>query len=295
MKTFTTSVLMAASGFSLGAATTIDPANPFAYGANVGWIDGRGDGANGAVIGAFTCSGFVYIANAGWVHLGSGAPANGVRYQNDSPTDYGVNHDGIGNLHGYAYGANIGWLTFTNRDANGGSYPGPSVDLISGRLQGYIWSANCGWISLSNQFAVVRTSRMDCGPDADGDGIPDAWERQFAPDLGVLTAPGDVDGDGHTNLEEFESDTDPLDPNSVFKFWSISKPGSLLPTRLEWTSSPTRQYRVTSTSDLLAPFPWLDVGPGLIPGSNGATTIQEIPATSDAFQFFVIEALKPLP
>ena len=86
----------------LHAATTIDPANQYAYGANLGWLDWRGDTNNGAVIGGYVCAGYIYSANAGWIHLGSNAPANGIRYQNDSGTDYGVNHDGFGNLRGYA-------------------------------------------------------------------------------------------------------------------------------------------------------------------------------------------------
>jgi Regulator of chromosome condensation (RCC1) repeat len=133
------------------AATTIDPVNKYAYGANIGWIDWRGDTGHGAVTGASFCSGHIYSANVGWISLGSGNPANGSDYQNLSATDFGVNQDGLGNLRGYAYGANIGWINF---EANGA----PSVDLTSGRLSGYIYSANCGWISLSNAFAFVQTA-----------------------------------------------------------------------------------------------------------------------------------------
>jgi hypothetical protein len=280
--------------FSANAATTIDPANSFAYGANIGWIDWRGDVAHGAVIGAFVCSGSLYSANAGWIHLGSGAPLNGIRYQNNSAVDYGVNHDGTGTLSGYAYGANLGWLTFTNRAVTGESYDGPRVDLLTGRLSGFVWSANAGWISLSNQFAFVRTLTMDCGPDSDGDGIPDAWELQFSASLATLNGGGDNDGDGLTNAEEFESDTNPLDPLSVFRFRSITKPTALSPTRLEWTSSPTRQYRIYGSSEVFTPLPWPEVGLGLIPGAAGASTIRDVPASPDPHRFFLIETIKPL-
>ena len=50
-----------------------------------------------------------------------------------------MNHDGRGNLRGFAYGANIGWINF---ETNGG----PKIDLLTGNLSGYIYSANCGWI-----------------------------------------------------------------------------------------------------------------------------------------------------
>src|SRR6476659_5943821 len=96
----------------LSAATSIDPVNKYTYGANAGWIDARGDTNRGAVIGEFVCSGYLYAANVGWIHLGSNAPANGIQYQNNTSTDYGVNNDGQGNLRGFAWGANIGWINF---------------------------------------------------------------------------------------------------------------------------------------------------------------------------------------
>src|ERR1041385_2973232 len=151
-------VLTGSMAAALGA-TTINPTNKFAYGANLGWMDWRGDTNSGTVIGEFVCSGYLWAANVGWIHLGSNAPANGVQYQNNSATDYGVNHDGQGNLRGFAYGANIGWVNFENTGA-------PKVDLKTGRLSGSIYSANCGWISLNNAFAFVQTDTLAPGNPA---------------------------------------------------------------------------------------------------------------------------------
>src|ERR1039458_43769 len=99
-------------GFALRAeaVTTMDAANRYAYGANIGWLDWRGDTNNGAIIGDYVCSGYIYSANVGWINLGNGNPTNGIRYLNLSASDFGVNQDGLGNLRGYAYGANIGWI-----------------------------------------------------------------------------------------------------------------------------------------------------------------------------------------
>lgn len=65
----------------LHADTTITDTNHFAYGANVGWIECRGDVANGAVVGEYVCSGNILAANVGWISLGNGSPANGIRYK----------------------------------------------------------------------------------------------------------------------------------------------------------------------------------------------------------------------
>jgi hypothetical protein len=288
--------LLALLGLTVGspAATTINAVNRFAYGANLGWINGRGDVANGAVIGAFVCSGNIWSANTGWISLGDGTPVNGVRYRNNTAADTGVNHDGAGNLTGYAYGANIGWLTFTNRASDGSAYDGPKVSLLTGRLSGFVWSANCGWISLSNAQAHVQTDTMDCGPDSDGDGIPDQWELSLAANLGVLTGVGDNDGDGVSNADEFAADTNPLDANSRLRFTSTAKPTSVSPTTLTWSSSPTRLYRVYATPSLNLPIAWAEVGLGLIPPGAGTTTTRDIAATADPYRFFLVEAIKPL-
>lgn len=55
----------------------------------------------------------------------------------------------------------------------------------------------------------------DATLDSDGDGMPDAWERQYNLNpLDPADAELDSDGDGFTNLEEFKAKTDPLDKNS---------------------------------------------------------------------------------
>jgi hypothetical protein len=144
------------SSFPVRAASTIDTVNRYGYDANVGWMDGYADGASGAVIGQYVCSGCLYAANVGWVNLGSGSPTNGIQYQNLSANDFGVNQDGLGNLRGYAWGANIGWINFENTGA-------PKVDLRTGKFSGSAWSANCGWLSLSNAAAYVQTDTISPG------------------------------------------------------------------------------------------------------------------------------------
>lgn len=158
----------------LRAGTTIDPVNKYAWGADLGWMDwsgGSGQTAIGAVIGEYVCSGCIYAANVGWIALGSGSPANQIQYQNNSAADFGVNMDGLGNLTGFAYGANIGWITFEQ------TYGKPRVNLLTGQMSGSVWSANCGWISLGNTVASVQTDTIQQGALAP-DGLPIAWLLQ---------------------------------------------------------------------------------------------------------------------
>jgi len=136
---------------AFAGTTTVDAANNYAWGANLGWMDWRGDTNNGAVVGLQVCSGNIYSANVGWIALGNGTPVNGQQYLNNSAADFGVNRDTAGNLRGYAYGANIGWIAFESTGA-------PKMDLLTGNFSGYAYSANCGWISLSNATAHVNST-----------------------------------------------------------------------------------------------------------------------------------------
>ncbi len=50
-------------------------------------------------------------------------------------------------------------------------------------------------------------------PDSDGDGLPDTWENDHGTDPGTADGAGDPDGDGYTNFEEYNLDSDPQDPD----------------------------------------------------------------------------------
>lgn len=270
----------------LEAATTISATNKHAYGANIGWLNAAGDVANGAVIGEYVCSGYIWGANVGWIHLGDGSPANSIQYQNNSATDFGVNHDGLGNLFGLAYGANIGWIIFGTNGA-------PRVDLKTGALSGYAYGANCGWISLSNAFAHVQTDSLQSGPDSDGDGITDAWELSYTNTLTALSNTTDTDGDGFSDLNEHLADTNPLDAGDFLRITDFfAAPGGTM-ADVTWLSRPTRCYFIEQRLNLNTGFPWFDSGLGLI-APDDATTTRTVTGTNAPMRFYRVEAVKPL-
>ncbi|MGZ5528549.1 MAG: thrombospondin type 3 repeat-containing protein [Limisphaerales bacterium] len=265
------------------AASTIDSANRYAYGANIGWLDCLADTSNGAVIGEYVCSGYIYSANVGWINLGNGAPANGIYYQNDSSSDFGVNQDGLGNLRGYAYGANIGWIAFETNGA-------PNVDLLTGNLSGNVWSANCGWISLSNATAYAQTDSIQQGALA-ANGLPTAWLLQ---NFGTtkIEPSADPDNDGMSNAEEYLAGTDPNDKNSSLRITAATFGSDGANPALTWTSVPSRYYYVQQ--ELQLDLSWFDSGLGLISSGGSTTTVSYFEKAAPLQRFFRVQAARPL-
>lgn len=284
MKTSIRMIMTAATGLALTcshAATTIDPAHPYAYGANIGWVNAYADGANGAVIGQAFCSGYMYGANVGWIHLGDGAPVNNMAYANDSSTDYGINHDGTGNLSGYAYGANIGWISFEQTHGQ------PKVNLLTGALSGYAWGANVGWINLSTLATLTLAA-----PDTDADGISDAWEYGHTNVLTVLANLGkDSDGDGALDVDEYGADTDPFDAGDYLVITDFQTEETT--NWVTWPVKITRLYTLQHASVLSNGMSWTATSSSFIPPSD-TDVEEEVTGVMDTNRFYRVEAAPPL-
>lgn len=266
------------------AATTIDSAHPYAYSANTGWINAIVKGTNGAVIGRDYCSGTMYGANIGWINLGDGTPDNHYAYENDYAGDFGVNHDGAEALRGYAWGANVGWIAFEEQGD-------PRVDLTTGNLSGYAWGANIGWISLSNAQAFVRTEQLDSGPDADEDGIPDAWEWRYLNTTRQLAGgDADYDGDGVPDVIEYGMDTDPRNSNDFLRM-TLDEVGETI-NALSWPTRSTRHYQLQSTASLTDA--WENAESGVLAGTGGNLNIVDVPSINSPALFYRVNAILPL-
>ena len=265
-------------------ATTLDHTNRYAYSANLAWIDGVADTNHGAVIGEYVCSGNLYSANAGWINLGNGTPTNGIYYQNLSSNDFGVNQDGLGNLRGYAYGANLGWVNFETNGA-------PKVNLLNGQLSGYIWSANCGWISLSNSVAYVQTDAIRKGA-LSTNGLPIAW---LLANFGTtnINASADPTGKGNSIGQDYLAGTDPNNKNSILRITAESFAPGGTNANLTWNSEPTRYYKLQRTPTLSSNA-WADSGLGFIAPSASATTSAGFSDTNAPIRFYRVEAVRPL-
>ncbi|MFZ1827387.1 MAG: hypothetical protein WAW42_01150, partial [Candidatus Competibacteraceae bacterium] len=122
-------------------AAGIDPANPYAWAENAGWLNFRATDGHVQVY-ADHLEGDVWAENIGWIRLGTHTAGGTHTYANTSQNDYGINRSG-NTLSGYAWAENAGWINFAS--ANGG---GVTIDA-SGQVDGYAWGENIGWIKFA--------------------------------------------------------------------------------------------------------------------------------------------------
>jgi hypothetical protein len=89
-------------------------------------------------------------------------------------------------------------------------------------------------------------------PDADADGLPDAWETAngLDPD-NEADAALDRDGDTLTNLDEYVAGTDPRDPASRFLATTLTAGGQV---QVGFPAVAGKSYRILSTSGLGEPW-----------------------------------------
>ena len=148
------------------------------------------NGPEGVLVTNSQVTGKMYLENYGWLEL---QPENGG--VNLSVQEVG----GVlrGELSGFAWGENIGWVDFGDSEGEGAVY----IDN-NGYFHGFAWTEMIGWLAfggvsdLTSGFWPQTTWRPSLQVDQDQDGVSDINDI-------------DVDGDGILNTDEF-SGLDPI-------------------------------------------------------------------------------------
>lgn len=279
--------LMGFAHLASAQQSTLGEGDSYAWAGNLGWIQltpERPNALDGVRVGDYFLSGYGWSDSTGWINFGDGTPANSIRYANTTGADFGVNHDGAGNLSGLAWSVNLGWINFGWASANDSNRP--RFDLYDGNFAGYAWSASAGWITLAT--GLLKTDIIAVTDD-DSDGISDPWEFELAGGTGLLTADGDYDDDGISDVGEYGADTNPLNPDNFLEVIEFI-PGDTS-SELTWRSRPTRHYRVNLCNDLVG---WEDSALDLIFPDAAETTTRTVPHTNEPRWFFQIQPVRPL-
>jgi len=109
-----------------------------------------------------------------------------------------------------------------------------------------------GRISPASPTATART----WGPDSNGDGLPDEWQRAYwgADPTNWPATNADPDEDGATVYQEFVAGTNPIDANSVLRTELAIRDTGVY---LTWNSAPGGIYQPQATSDFKS---WENLG-----------------------------------
>jgi hypothetical protein len=161
---------------------------------------------------AFSVSGGAYVVWAKIVNPANGATGECLYVAMD-----GTDEDRWDRVVTPTQGAAVWtWDRITGRgqDTSGGSRDPRVFDLSPGahtlRLSGWEEQVKIEAILVTSD-RVFDPSR----PDADADGLPDAWETSYFRTLAAGGADDDADGDGASNRHEYLAGTDPGDPAST--------------------------------------------------------------------------------
>jgi hypothetical protein len=182
------------------------------------------------------------------------------------------------------------WVNFGWAGANDPNRP--HFDLLTGQFSGYAYSANTGWINLAGNLATYTLAN----PDADNDGMADAWEIQH---FGNLTTAGigtDQDHDGQSDAAEYAADTDPNNAADYLRIISQTYNAGVTRVTLQFsTTRPTRTYQIQTSTTLLhrGAGCWVASGAAFL-ADPGTITAKTISFTGGPRRFFRVVAHKPL-
>lgn len=145
------------------------------------------------------------------------------------------------------------------------------------------------------RYSVQITNRAPAGsvisadatllvlPDTDGDGMEDGWEGRFGlSSTNPNDARLDADGDGYSNLDEYQAGTDPTSPASTLRIDSIVQQGRDV--AIGWLAVSNRNY-VLLSRDSLGEGAWLPLGGVSNRPTNHVHTVVD-PLQSDHPRFY---------
>ena len=116
------------------------------------------------------------------------------------------------------------------------------------QLVGVIYNSNCV-VSLTYD-AAGNIERQNAVTDSDNDQLPDEWELATVGDLNQLSALGDRDGDGMTDLQEYLGGFDAAGNHSCFMATG-EMPADADGVLVVWPSETNRLYRIERSTNLL--------------------------------------------
>jgi hypothetical protein len=144
-------------------------------------------------------------------------------------------------------------------------------------------------------YSYVSYVGGSVAPDADGDGMPDAWEIAHFGATNAVDggAEEDFDRDRFLNIEEYWADTLPDNSNSLLRLTMARSAAGA--GRVEWQSVTTRMYSVYRTAGLTAGWPVEPATSGIAGDPSGTNGFDDVGAPPPPVYYRVTTSLPPGP
>lgn len=136
------------------------------------------------------------------------------------------------------------------------------------------------------RIAEGNTFDVEPATDSDGDGLPDAWERNYFGSTDGA-ASDDADGDGVNNLQEFRTGTNPADRESAAIILSVQARGADVIIRFQTVHA--KMYQLEKSSSLTG-TPWSAIGAAL-PGNGSEISATDSGAAGTSGRFYRLRVL----
>jgi len=136
-----------------------------------------------------------------------------------------------------------------------------------------------GTVSVTERFAL-------------GDGIPDWWRQYYFGGDGITTnaqsgATADPDGDGMSNLTEYQAGSNPIDKRSVVRVFALDTTGNVV--NLHFNTELGQSFFLERTTDLMTGG-WTNVGSNVW-GRTDSATVGDVWSNKSVKAFYRIRVL----
>lgn len=125
------------------AATNISSIYRYAWNDSIGWIDFYSTG--NVNVSSAQLTGYA-SSSVGFIALDCATSPNGDIC---GTSNFKVLKDANGNLSGWAYNDNIGWISFDSATAGSSYFYQVTISPTNGDFSGWAWNDNIGWISFN--------------------------------------------------------------------------------------------------------------------------------------------------
>lgn len=141
-----------------------------------------------------------------------------------------------------------------------------------------------------NEFAAPGLFSLTILADADGDGMPDAFESANSLNPGsAADAAKDDDGDGATNLQEYLAGTHPGNPASVLRA-SIQRASASV--EISFVAVANKVYQVEFSDDLSPSSEWAVLAPNLSRSTDGILLVDDPAAPNVTKRFYRVRVMR---